>query len=166
MTTTSSSFPSAIEAYEIQKTGVAKNHGFALFPIRGDETHPGFIYTVGMAQHGLPELLVFFTEGMAPGTNNMVIQVAQHLITGSKRFEIAPLLRSFIRAGITVSDPTIHYHPEFLRGDDLKYAYQAYVTRAMRLRQELGMPKGVLVLNHADVPSIQQQRAMAMLSAS
>ena len=166
MTTTPSSFPSAIEAYEIQKTGVAKRHGFSLFPIRGDEDHPGFIYTVGMAQHGLPELLCFFTETMAPGTNNMLIQVAQHLISGSKQFDVAPLLKAFIQAGLTVSDPTIHYHPEFLRGDDLKYAYTAYVTRAMRLREELGMPKGVIVMNHADVPSIQQQRAMAMLSAS
>ena len=124
MTTTPSpaSFPSAVEAYEIQKTGVAKRHGFALFPIRGDETHPGFIYTVGMAQHGLPELLVFFTEGMAPGTNNMLLQVAEHLIQGTKRFDIPTLLRAFIKTGLTVSDPTIHYYPELLRGDDLRYA--------------------------------------------
>ena len=160
------SFPSAIEAYEIQKTAVAKRHGFSLFPIRGDGDHPGFIYTVGMAQHGLPELLCFFTENMAPGTNNMLLQVAQHLIAGSKRFDIPTLLRSFIKAGLTVSDPTIHYHPEFLRGDDLMYAYQAYVTRAMRLREELGMPKGVIVMNHEDVPTIQMQRATAMLSSS
>jgi len=160
------SFPSVVEALEIQRTAVAKRDGFALFPIRGDESSYGFVYTVGLAQHGIPELLCFFTEDMATGTCNMLSQIAKHLIDGSKLFDIPALLRAFIKAGITVSDPEIHYTPEFLRGDDLQYAYKAYLTRAIRLRGELGVPKGVLVMNHEGVPTIQRQRAAQMLSNS
>ena len=161
-----SSFPSVVEAYEQQRLATAKRDGYALFPVRGDEHSYGFVYTVGMAQHGLPELLCFFTEDMSAGTCNMLSQIASHLIKGSKQFEVVPLLKSFIRTGITVSDPDIHYSPEFLQGDDFKYALDAYVTRGTRFRKELGMPTGVIVLNHEGVPTIQQQRAELMLSNS
>lgn len=151
---------------EIQRVATAKRDGYALFPIRGDETSYGFVYTIGMSQHGLPELLCFFTEGMGAATCNMLSQLAPHLIEGTKHFEIPNLLRSFIKTGITVSDPDIHYSPEFLKGDDFRYALDAYVTRGTRFRKKLGMPRGVLVLNHEGVPTIQQQRAELMLSNS
>ena len=151
---------------EIQRVATAKRDGFALFPIRGDETSYGFVYTIGMAQHGLPELLTFFSEGMGEGTCVMMSQLAKHLIEGAKLFEIPNLLRSLIKTGITVSNPEIHYAPEFLKGDDFKYALDAYVTRGTRFRKELGMPRGVLVFNHQGVPTIQQQRAELMLSNS
>ncbi len=160
------SFPSVVEAYEQQRLAKAQREGFALFPIRGDESSYGFVYTVGMAQHGLPELLCFFSTDMGNGTCVFMEQIARRLIAGSKRFDRHALLASFIRTGITVSDPEIHYLPEFLKGDDFVYALRAYVTRGTRFREELGMPRGVLVLNHEGVPTLQQQRAELMLAGS
>ena len=157
---------SVVQAYEEQRLATAKRDGFALFPVRGDDTTPGFVYTVGMVQHGLPELLCFFTEEMGEGTCAMLSNVARLLIEGTQRFETPALLAAFIQRGITVSDPEIHYSPEFLRGDDFRYALEAYVTRATRFRHELGTPRGVLVLNHAGVPSIQQVRAEIMFTHS
>ena len=160
------SFPSVVEAYEQQRLAKAQREGFALFPIRGDESSYGFVYTVGMAQHDLPELLCFFEPELANGTCVFMEQIARRLIAGSKRFDRHALLASFIRTGITVSDPEIHYSPEFLKGDAFVYALQAYLTRAGRFRNELGMPKGVLCLNHEGVPTLQQQRAILMLAGS
>jgi hypothetical protein len=157
---------SPIEAYETQRLAVAKREGFALFAVRNTDLTPGFVYTVGMTQHGLPELLCFFEPELANGTTVFMTQVARRLIEGTKRFDRHALLASFIRTGITVSDPEIHYSPEFLKGDDFLYALKAYVTRGTRFREELGMPRGVLVLNHEGVPTLQQQRAELMLVSS
>jgi len=160
------SFPSVVEAYETQRLATAKRDGFALFPVAAGANCPAFIYTVGMAQHGLPEMLVFCTEEMCNGTAVMLHQVASHLIEGTEHFQIPMLLKAFLQRGITVSDPTIHYQPEFLRADDLRYALQCYCTRVFRFREQLGTPKGVMVLNHEGVPSIRQIRAAEMLASS
>lgn len=159
-------FPSAVEAYEQQRVALAKRDGFALFAVNAGRNCPGFIYSVGMCQHNLPELLCFYSDGMAAGTHTMLTQVCQHLIDGAQRFELGPLLKAFISRGITVKDPTIHYSPELLRGDDVAYALRAYTTRCVRFKDALGFPKGILVMNHDGVPSIQQIRARAMLAKS
>lgn len=159
-------FPSVVEAYETQRLAKAQRDGFALFPVNAGDNCPGFVYSVGMCQHGLPELLCFFTEDMAAATCNMLSQVCSHMIEGSKHFDIGPLLKVFISHGITVKDPTIHYSPEYLKGDTYVYALQAYATRAARFKDTLGFPKGILVMNHEGVPSIQQIRAHEMLAKS
>ncbi|QNI53354.1 hypothetical protein SynBIOSE41_00822 [Synechococcus sp. BIOS-E4-1] len=160
-----SSFPSVVEAYEQQRVATAKANGFSLFAINGDNECPAHVYTIGLSQFKLPELLCFSTPEMMPGTVAMMSQLAAHLVEGVKRLPRLALVKSLIDRGITVSDPEIHYQPEFLQGDDFVYALQGYVTRATRYRHELGMPRGVLVLNHDGVPTIQQIRAAKMLAA-
>ena len=45
--------------YELDRLRTAKQHGFALFGVAADEHAPAFVYTVGMAQHNLPDLITF-----------------------------------------------------------------------------------------------------------
>ena len=161
---TISNFPSAIEAYELHKLSVAKEHGFALFHIGSDELSPGFVYSVGMSQHDLPEILCFFEADFCEETNSMMVQLCRKLIEGVKHFDRGTLLRTFIRNGITATDPVIHYVPELLTGEELLYCYQTHTTRAIRLRHDLGIPKGVIVLNHEGVPLFSQQRAERMFA--
>ena len=158
-------FPSAVEAYEAQRLAVAQRDGFALFAVAGTDVAPAFVYTVGLCQHGLPELLCFSTPEMQDGTQVMMRQLASHMILGCKRFAPASLVAALVKNGLTVRDPEVHYSPEFLTGDDFLYALKGYVTRATRFRHDLGMPRGVLVMNHDGVPTLQQLRAEMMLAS-
>ena len=119
----SDQFPSVIEAVEQQRVASAKRNGFSFFPVRESENCPAFVYTCGMAQHGLPEFLCFATPDMCRGTLAMLSQLCPHMIEGLTRFDRVTLVRGLLARGITVRDPEIHYSPELLRGDDLRYAY-------------------------------------------
>ena len=154
---------SPVEAFELQRVAAAQRQGFSLFCINAEGDTPGFVYTIGMAQHQLPELMMFFTDDGA-STPGMVASVAQRLIAGLQRFDRITLLRAATSRPINAGDSQVT--AEFLRGDDYSHALQAYLTRAARYRGELGAPRGVLVLNHEDVPSFQQVRCSRMLAVS
>lgn len=159
---------SPIEAYEQQRVSVAREQGYALFCIKPEGDTPGYIYTVGMAQHQLPELLCFYPGNESTGklVANFVGTVARRLIDGVARFDRIQLLRAVISKPIQATDPAVTYSFELLRGDDFMHALRAYVTRATRYREELGTPRGVLVLNREDVPSFQRVRAIRSLAIS
>lgn len=161
------SFPTVTEIIEMKRVAQAKEHGFAFFAIKSDGQSPAFAYTVGLAQHGFPELMCFADDNTSlPSKLNMMANLCSHILEGLKRFPAPELASGLIKAGVKATDPDIHYQPELLRGDDLAYAYRCYVTRAMYLRDELGTPKGVLVLNHEGAPTLQEVRCRMMLSAS
>ena len=164
MTTTS--FPaSAVELIEQQRVAQAKDQGFALFPIKGEGSQPGFVYSIGMAQHDLPELLCYFSEGMGPATIGLLTNLCPLLIESSKRFGRIPTMRTFCSKQFVAHDPNVTYQPTFLQGDSYVYALKTVVTRAVRYRDELGMPQ-VIELRHDDVPTIDGVRAQLMLEAS
>lgn len=156
------SFPSVVEAYEQQRVAKAKREGFALFTVGACDSEPGFIYTIGMKQHGLPDLLCFYSDDMGTQTCSMMTQVASSLIESAGRYGVIKTLRSVTRNPITVSDPDIRYTFELLRGDDYMRALKLYLTRSTRYRDEFGGLPSVLIMNHDDVPSFQRLTAEAM----
>ena len=163
---TISNFPaSAVELVEQQRIAQAKAEGFALFPINGEGTTPGFVYSIGMAQHDLPELLCYFSEGMGPATIGLLSNICPLLIESEKRFGKMPTLKTFCNRQFTAHDPTVTYKPTFLQGDTYLYCLKNVVTRAVRYRTELGIPQ-VIELRHEDVPTLDAIRAQLMLKAS
>jgi len=163
------SFPtSPVAALEQQRLAVAQEQGFALFFIRPEGSTPGFIYSVGMAQHQLPELLCFFPgdESVGAGTANVVAEVCRRLIAGVQRFDRITLLRAFLSQPLRATDPCVEYQLSLLRGEDFAHALQGYLTRSVLFREELGVTQGVVLMQHPEVPSFQQIRAQRMLAIS
>lgn len=160
------SIPSSpIEALEEKRLAEAKEQGFALFPIQADENSPAFVYTIGMAQRGFPELLCFAAPGNEQATVGMLHNVCTMLVKGIDRFSKKQLLEVFISRSFTATDPEITYTPTNLDMDLGLYAYNAFLTRANRFKKELGI-SGVIEMKHDDVPSLAQVRAQMMFAAS
>lgn len=156
---------SPIEAYEQRQLAVAKQQGYALFPVAAGDHQPAFVYSTGMAQVDFPELLCFAAPGMEQGTIVLLQNLCTTLIDSVQRFGRNETLRAFCTRSITARDPEVTYTPRLLQGDSYLYALNAFVTRAVRFRAELGLPQ-VIVLDHDDVPSLETIRAQLMLAAS
>ena len=159
---------SPIEAYEQQRVAVAREQGFALFCINPEGDTPGFVYTIGMAQHQLPELLCFVPTTGVTGEQvaTVVSAVCRRMIQGLQRFDRIQLIRALIARPLQVSEPDVSYTFQYLRGDNFTHALQGYLTRAVRYRQELGTPRGVLLMQHPEVPSFEHIRAQRMFAVS
>ena len=163
---TTSSIPSSpIEALEAKRLAQAKDQGFALFCINADENQPAFIYSVGMAQRGFPELLCFAAPGMESATAGFIHYICTMIVQGLERFSKDALLQSFLTRSITATDPEVTYTPTMLGMDEGLYAYNCFLTRANRFKKELGI-SGVIEMKHSDVPSLAQVRAQLMFAAS
>ena len=152
MTTTLPSSP--IEFLEEHRLQQAKIDGFSFFIIRPDGDVPGFAYSIGMAQHDLPEILCYFnSEEMGIKSLGLMHNICTNLIEGSKRFARIPLLRSFCNRDLNAKDPEIVYKPKFLSGTSFTYALRNVITRAVRFRDQLGTPKAVSY-THLTLPTI------------
>ena len=157
-------FSSPVQLLEDQRVALAKEQGFALFPVLATEHQPAFVYSIGMAQHEFPELLCFVAPGMENATIGLMHNLCTTLIESVSRFGRIETLRAFCNKQITARDPEVTYAPRLLTGDTYMYALNAFVTRAARYRAELGMPQ-VVVLDHEGVPSLEAIRAERMLAA-
>lgn len=164
MTTSIPSSP--VEFLEAQRLAQAKENGFAFFLIRPENGMPGFAYSIGMAQHDLPELLCYFnTEEMGIATMGLLHNMCTTLIESGKRFGRNDTLRALCNRTIQATDPDVTYIPTLLQGDSYMYALKTVLTRAVMFRKELGLPQ-VIELRHDDVPSIDNIRAQLMLANS
>ena len=157
---------SPVEALEQKRVAQAKELGYSLFAISPEGDVPGFVYSIGMAQHELPEFITFFPGDHSQAAVNILSQLLPKLIDGLTLFNRTELLSALVSKPLTVHDPLVHYSWQLLTGDDFRHALDAYLTRAARYRGELGMPKGVLVLEHPECPSFQHIRAMRMFAVS
>ena len=140
---------SAIELVELQRVAQAKATGFAMFPIAAGDGTPAFVYTIGMAQANLPEMLCFVEPGTEAQTLKAVHDFCTILLDAAKRFGRDKALAAFCKFKIDKFSPT------FLTGDLYCYALDQHLTRATRYRKELGFPK-VIELQHAAVPTLEQ----------
>jgi len=164
MTTSVPSSP--VEFLEAQRLAQAKENGFAFFLIRPSDGMPGFAYSIGMAQHDLPELLCYFnTEEMGIATMGLLHNLCTTLIASEKRFGRNDTLGVFCNRTIKATDPDVTYTPTLLQGDSYMYALKTVLTRAVMFRKSLGLPQ-VIELRHDDVPTIDAIRAQLMLKAS
>lgn len=160
------SFTSPVVLLEQQRLAQAQADGFSLFAINPDGDIPGFVYSIGMTQHDLYEVLHFYPDGEHGAAARDVAEVCTRMIAASQRLSRIDLLRQVLHMpGITApSGAAVQF--QMLRGDDFIHALKCYLTRAVRYREELGMPRGVLVMQREDVPTFQQVRALRMLQLS
>ncbi len=163
-----SNFPSAIEAFELQRVAQAERQGFALFAIRGSDVSPPFVYSIGMAQRELPELLTFApSDDFLDRSVAMTTQLCGAFVEGIDRgLDRIQLIRAFLHRPLIVRDPLVTYEVELLRDGDFTSALRGYLTRSTRYRERLGMPRGVLAIRHPEVPTFQRIRAAEALSMS
>lgn len=161
------SIPSSpIKFLELQRLQQAKENGFSFFLIQPEEGIPGFAYTIGMAQHDLPELLCYFnSQEQALQVVGLMHNLCTTLRKSASRFGVTNTLRVICNRTIKATDPEVTYTPTLLNGESYKYALMTAVTRATRYRDELGLPR-VIELRHDDVPTINHVRAMRMLANS
>ena len=159
---------SPIEILEQKRLAVAKTNGFALFLIGPDKNTPGFVYSTGMAQHQLPEILAFFPGSTENGREvcNVVDHICEMLLAASTHIAPITLIKAMISSPLQMGEPDSQFTFKFLGGDDCSHALNVYLTRATLFRQELGLPVGVLTMHHPDVPSFQHIRAQRMLDRS
>ncbi|EHA63732.1 DUF4262 domain-containing protein [Synechococcus sp. WH 8016] len=150
MTTTNSSAP--ITPYEKERLATAKKHGFSFFMVRGDEEGPAFIYSIGMSQHGLPDVLMFLDSEYVAPQMGFLTNLLSHLIEGSKLFDADALIRSIHGSKKVVSDPEIEYTFTVLSPSDTDKAVHDYMCRCHYFRRVLGDPS-VMVISSDFNPS-------------
>jgi hypothetical protein len=124
--TTTPTTSSAPTPYEAERLATAKKHGFSFFLVRGEGDAPAFIYSIGMSQHGLPDVLMFF--------------------------DADALVRSIHGSKKTVSDPEIEYTFTVLSPSDTDAAVHDYMCRCHYFRRVLGDPS-VMVISSDYNPS-------------
>lgn len=153
MTTTPTSTSSApITPYEKERLACAKRHGFSFFLVRGDEDCPAFIYSIGMAQHDLPDVLMFLDSEYVKPQMGFLTNLLSHLIEGSKLFDADALIRSIHGSKKTVSNPEIEYSFTVLSPSDTDAAVHDYMCRCHYFRRVLGDPS-VMVISSDFNPS-------------
>ena len=140
---------SPIEALEQKRMAQAKDEGFALFFVKGDDVAPAFVYTVGMAQHKLPDILMFVAaDQQLADVGNYISKVCQSLIFVTTKFNFREALSGF-----------------GARMKDSPYTMSAYTTRTWRFKDEFGIPT-ILEIQQPDVVTLDQVCAMKMLASS
>ena len=146
MTTTPTSTSSApITPYEKERLACAKRHGFSFFLVRGEGDAPAFIYSIGMAQHGLPDVLMFIDCEYVKPQMGFLTNLLSHLIEGSKLFDADALIRSIHGSKKTVSDPEIEYSFTVLSPSDTDAAVHDYMCRCHYFRRVLGDPSVMVI---------------------
>jgi|14_taG_2_1085336.scaffolds.fasta_scaffold27225_2 hypothetical protein len=150
--TTTSTTSSAPTPYELERLKLAKEHGFSFFLVRGDEETPAFIYSVGMAQVNLPDVLMFLDSEYVTPQMGFLTNLLSHLIEGSKLFDSDALVRSIHGSKKTVSDPEIEYTFTVLSPSDTDRAVHDYMCRTHFFRRVLGDPS-VMVISSDYNPS-------------
>lgn len=131
--------------FELEKLQTAQQHGFSFFLINGDDKNPPFLYTVGMAQKGLPDVLMFLDSTYVQPQMAMVVQVLQHMVSGLDHFTPEALTASMHGLQKTVTDPEITYHFEVLSPSDNDKAVHDYACRCHFFRRILGDPQIVVI---------------------
>ncbi len=153
MTTTSTTNSSApITPYEKERLATAKKHGFSFFMVRGEGDAPAFIYSIGMSQHGLPDVLMFLDSEYVTPQMGFLTNFLSHLIEGTKLFDADALVRSIHGSKKTVSDPEIEYSFTVLSPSDTDRAVHDYMCRCHYFRRVLGDPS-VMVISSDFNPS-------------
>src|SRR3954464_2677873 len=84
-----------IDQYEGRQRDRIRRHGWALWPVMGDEESPPFVYTVGLAGFRHPELILFATT---QATAAAVLNELGELVRAGTR--LAPLQRVELSTGV------------------------------------------------------------------
>ena len=162
------SMPSSpTEMLEVKRLSQAKEQGWSLFLIRPSDGLPGFCYSVGMAQHDLPEFLAYFnTEEEGMNIHGLMSNMCRAFTANADEWSKIQVLQAFCSVPMKATDPDVIYQPTFLRRDSFLYSLKTVLTRAVLFHKDLGLPRGVIELRRDGVMTIDQVRAQLMLKKS
>jgi len=136
---------SAPTTYEIQKLEEAKANGYSFFLVKGDENEPAFVYSVGMAQKNLPDVLMFLDSEYVKPQLGMLTNFLNTMLEGVERFEPEALTKGINGMTKTVTDPEIDYTWEVLTPSETDKAVHDYMCRCHFFRRVLGDPQAVVI---------------------
>ena len=156
------SFPaSPVALLEARRLSQAKAEGFALFAIKPEGEIPGFVYSVGMSQHDLHEVIYFYPEGCVGQAMTDMRIICSKMITGSERLGRIKVLSQIVHGPAIAGPSGNSLRFGMLTGDSFMYALKNFLTRTLLFRHELTIPRGVLVAQRADVPTFGEIRDLA-----
>lgn len=150
--------PSPVALLEARRLAQAKAEGFALFAIKPDGDVPGFVYSVGLTQHDLHEVIYFYPEGCVGQALTDMRYICSKMIAGSERLGRITTLRLIVHGPALAGPSGQSIRFGMLTGDSFIYALKNFLTRTLLFRNELGMPRGVLIAQRADVPTFGEIR--------
>jgi len=150
--TTLTTHSSAPTPYEVERLKCAQEHGFSFFLVRGGEESPSFIYSIGMAQVGLPDVLMFLDSDYVKPQMGLLTNTLRHMLEGVKLFSAESLTQSLNGMVKTISDPEITYTFEVLCPSDTDRAVHDYMCRTHYFRRFLNDPS-VMVISSDYNPS-------------
>ena len=144
----------ALTPYEVERVTRAKQHGFALFAVQGEHS-PSFVYTVGMAQHALTDLLVFVpsTEDLSL-MGGLITNMAQSLIEFRAMHPDAPI-EQIDGLQKLVTDPSVVYTFSVLDPGLNEFALRNYACRAWFFSKLFGTPR-ICELQYEDMITVEQ----------
>ena len=148
-------------AYELQQLRIAKSKGFSFFTIKGEGNEPAFVYSVGMAAQGLPDVLMFLDSEYITPQVNMLTQFLNHLLEGRKRFTGEALTASLNGHTKVVSNPEIEYRFDVLCPNDNDFAVSNYACRSHFFRRILGDPT-ICVVSSDFNPTLSKVRQLTV----
>ena len=129
--------------------------------IRASDASPAFVYSVGMAQCGMPDILMFLDSEYVKPQLNFLTSFLQMCIEGRQQFTADGLIASLNGMTKVVSDPDIEYTFTLLNANDTDHAIHDYMCRCHYFRRMLGDPQ-VLVVSSEFNPSWESVTAPAV----
>ena len=142
-----------ISPYERERLQTALKCGFSFFCIKSDDSNPGFIYSVGMAQFDMPDILMFIDSEYVTPQMNMLTTTLQTMIEGSKRFDSKAFTATLNGFKKVVTDPEIEYTFTLLNSSECDYAISNYMCRCHYFRRIFKNDPTVLVISSDFNPS-------------
>lgn len=153
---------SAPTTYEIQKLDEAKKRGYSFFLVKGEGPIPAFVYSVGMAQKNLPDVLMFLDSEYVKPQLGMLTNLLDHLIEGESRFGADSISSHIDGTSKVVSMPEIEYTFNVLSPEDTATAIHNYMCRCHFFREVLGEAKAMVVSSDYNLPWSEIKQATAV----
>ena len=137
---------SAPTTYEIEKLNEAKEKGYAFFLIKGEGKELPFLYSVGMAQHNMPDVLMFLDSEYVVPQIRMLTGFLDYVIEGSQRFDTQKLTNGLDGITKTMEMPEISYTFNVLNDEERERAISNYMCRCHFFREQFKhSPKALVV---------------------
>ena len=143
---------SAPTTYEIQKLDEAKKRGYSFFLVKGEGSDPAFVYSVGMAQKNLPDVLMFLDSEYVKPQLGMLTNLLDHMLEGEARFGAESITHTLDGSSKVVSMPEIEYSFDVLSPSDTTTAIRNYMCRCHFFREVLGEAKALVVSSDYNLP--------------
>ena len=155
---------SAPTTYELERLTEAKDKGYSFFMIKAEGNQPAFLYSVGMAERNLPDVLMFLDSEYVVPQIRMLTQFLDFVIEGSKRFDADQLSNGLNGLKKMVEMPCIEYSFQLLDAKQRKQAIDNYMCRCHFFKEEFKHSPKALVVSSDFNPSWEEVTAQSQVN--